>query len=104
MLGVTTFQTRMAENQVHLDRLLVKVDKARDLNVQLSRERAELLSPVRLGAEAERMKMALPETVGFVSVDTDTYRAVLEGAPVAADATRIAESEDSTPVDVGTAP
>jgi len=50
MLGVTTFQTRMAENQVHLDRLLVKVDKARDLNVQLSRERAELLSPVRLGA------------------------------------------------------
>jgi len=50
------------------------------------------------------MKMALPETVGFVSVDTDTYRAVLEGAPVAVDATRIAESEDSTPVDVGTAP
>lgn len=82
MLGVTTFQTRMAENQVNLDRLLVKVDKARDLNVKLSRQRAELLSPVRLGKEADRMKMAAPDTVGFVTVDRDTYRAVLEGSSV----------------------
>ena len=95
MLGVTTFQTRMAESQVKLDQLQVRVDKARSLNEQLTRQRGELLSPARLGAEASRLKMVAADTVGFVRVDDATYRTVLVGGSVGA----------STPQSVsGTAP
>lgn len=77
MLGVTTFQTRMAEEQVKLDQLQVKVDKARALHQSLERERAELRSPVNLGREAATMKMGAAEAVGFVTVDAQTYTEVL---------------------------
>lgn len=77
MLGITTFQTRMAEDQVQLDRLLVKVDKARTLHQTLERQQAELRSPVRLGREASRLHLVAAEAVGFVEVDTATYRTVL---------------------------
>ncbi|MEI7991211.1 MAG: hypothetical protein WCH93_02145 [Actinomycetota bacterium] len=77
MLGVTTFQTRMAEEQVKLDQLQVKVDKARELHQSLERERAELRSPVHLGREAATMKMSAADAVGFVAVDAQTYTEVL---------------------------
>ena len=77
MLGITTFQTRMAEDQVQLDRLLVKVDKARALHQTLERQEAELRSPVRLGREAARLHLVAADTVGFVDVDQSTYRTVL---------------------------
>ena len=77
MLGITTFQTRMAEDQVQLDRLLVKVDKARALQQTLERQQAELRSPVRLGREASRLNLVSAEAVGFVEVDAATYRTVL---------------------------
>ena len=77
MLGITTFQTRMAEDQVQLDRLLVKVDKARALQQNLERQQAELLSPVRLGREASRLHLVPADTVGFVEVNPTTYRTVL---------------------------
>ncbi|CAB4691277.1 MAG: hypothetical protein F2934_02350 [Actinobacteria bacterium] len=77
MLGVTTFQTRMAEEQVKLDQLQVKVDKARELHQSLERERAELRSPVHLGREAATMKMSAADAVGFVTVDAQTYTEVL---------------------------
>lgn len=80
MLGVTTFQTRMAQDQVELDQLQAKVVKARLLHQELERQQSDLRSPVRLGREATRLGLAPAEAVGFVSVDSDTYSGVLESA------------------------
>jgi cell division protein FtsL len=80
MLGITTFQTRMAQDQVELDQLQAKVVKARLLRQELEREQAELRSPVRLGREAAKMGMVPADAVGFVTVDGSTYTTVLAGA------------------------
>lgn len=77
MLGITTFQTRMAQDQVELDQLQAKVVKARLLHQELERQQADLRSPVRLGREASKLGMVPAETVGFVTVDGETYTGVL---------------------------
>lgn len=78
MLGITTFQTRMAQDQVELDQLQAKVVKARLLRQELEREQADLRSPVRLGREATKLGMVPADAVGFVTVDGATYSGVLE--------------------------
>ena len=77
MLGVTTFQTRMAQDQVELDRLELKVDKAEALHQVLARQQAELRSPVRLGRAAGTMHLAPTDAVGFIEVDPQTLTKVL---------------------------
>ena len=77
LLLQVVFHSRMAEEQVKLDQLQVKVDKARALHQSLERERAELRSPVHLGREAATMKMSAADAVGFVTVDAQTYTEVL---------------------------
>jgi hypothetical protein len=77
MLGITTFQTRMAQTQVEIDQLQRKIDRARATKVSLERQQAELRSPVRLGREAESMGMVQASAVGFVQVDSETYVAAI---------------------------
>lgn len=92
MLGITTFQTRMAQTQVEIDQLQRKIDGARATKVSLERQRAELRSPVRLGREAEAMGMVQASSVGFVQVDSDTYVAA-----IAASGQMTQGSDGSTP-------
>ncbi len=73
MLGIATFQTRMAQTQVEIDQLQRSIDRARATKQSLERQRAELRSPVRLGREAQAMGMVQAGTVGFVQVDLETY-------------------------------
>ena len=73
MLGIATFQTRMAQNQVEIDQLQRSIDRARATNQSLQRQRAELRSPSRLGREAQAMGMVQAGAVGFVQVDLETY-------------------------------
>jgi len=77
MLGLTVFQTRMAQQQVRIDQLEKQVDEARSKREDLLRRRAELRAPQRLGEEAERLGMVPAEAASFVEVDEDVYAAVL---------------------------
>ena len=77
MLGLTTFQTRMAQQQVRIDQLQELVTQGKKDHQLLLRQRAELRSPQRLGAESERLGMVQAQALGFVTVDAATYAAVL---------------------------
>lgn len=77
MLGLTTFQTRMAQEQVRIDQLDEQVDSAKARQELLLRRRAELRAPQRLAAESERLGMVQAEAIDFVTVDPLMYAEVL---------------------------
>jgi len=77
MLGLTTFQTRMAQQQVRIDQLQAEVDSAKERQELLLRRRAELRAPQRLAAESERLGMVQAEAIDFVTVDPAIYAQVL---------------------------
>jgi hypothetical protein len=77
MLGLTTFQTRMAQQQVRIDQLDRQVDSAKARHADLLRQRAELRSMQRLDAESKRLGMQQAQAVGFVTVDPNIYASVL---------------------------
>jgi hypothetical protein len=68
LLGITVFQTRLAERQLQLDRVERQVSVARDRYDQLRQARAQLRSPERLAAEALQMGMVPGAPVEFVEV------------------------------------
>jgi hypothetical protein len=80
MLGITVFQTRMAQQQVQLDQLQVAVDKAQARHQELVRSQAELRSPQRIGLSAHTLGLVAPSAVGFVTVDRATYVDVVAGS------------------------
>jgi hypothetical protein len=69
MLGVTVFQTRLAERQLQLDRIERDVNTARDRYDQLRQVRAILRSPERLAAEAAANGLVPAAGSEFVEVD-----------------------------------
>jgi hypothetical protein len=69
MLGVTVFQTRLAERQLQLDRTERQVSVARDRYDQLRQVRAVLRSPERLAAEAAANGLVPGGGSEFVEVD-----------------------------------
>ena len=80
MLGITVFQTRMAQQQLQLDQLQVAVDKAQARHRDLVRSQADLRSPQLLGNSAHTLGMVPPSAVGFVTVDRSTYASVVAGS------------------------
>lgn len=80
MLGITVFQTRMAQQQVQLDQLQVAVDKAQARHQELLKAQAELRSPQRIGISAHTLGLVTPSAVGFVTVDRSTYAEVVAGS------------------------
>jgi hypothetical protein len=71
MLGATALQTRLAQNQLQLDRLERDLAAAKETYDVLRRQRAELRSPERLMIEAGALGMVRGETADFVSVPPD---------------------------------
>ncbi len=57
LLGVTVFQTRLAQNQLELDRVERAVDAERERFDELRLQRAELRSPAYLAAAAASIGM-----------------------------------------------
>jgi hypothetical protein len=77
MLGLTVFQTRMAQQQVRIDQLEAGVDDAREAREALLRRRAELRAPQRLAEAALALGMKQADAVNFVEVEPDLYAEVL---------------------------
>lgn len=76
LLGITAFQTRLAERQLQLDRVERQVSAARDHYDQLRQARAQLRSPERLAAEAMALGMVPGSRTEFVDVPPDVVVAV----------------------------
>jgi cell division protein FtsL len=69
MLGLTTFQARIAADQLQLDRLDHQVTDAQSRYEQLRLEVARLESPTRVVAAAHELGMVQPETPIYLSPD-----------------------------------
>lgn len=69
LFAVTAFQTRLAQNQLELDRTDDQISVERERYDQLRLQRAELLAPERLMAEAAALGMVPGSATEFVSVD-----------------------------------
>ena len=68
-LGAVAFQTKLAQNQLALDRTERSVRTAREHYDVLRRQRAELRSPVRLSLEATRLGMQPAQNGEFLTID-----------------------------------
>jgi cell division protein FtsL len=69
MLGLTTFQARIAADQLQLDRLDAQVTEAQSRYEQLRLEVAKLESPTRVVAAAKRLGMVQPAAPIYLSPD-----------------------------------
>lgn len=69
LLGAVAFQTRLAQNQLSLDRTERAVREARDRYDILRRQRAQLRAPNRLAIEATRLGMGPAETGELMTID-----------------------------------
>lgn len=76
LLGITIFQTRLAERQLQLDRLERQVSASRDRYDQLRQHRAQLRAPERLAAEAMQLGMVPGAAVEFVEVPSEVVAIV----------------------------
>jgi hypothetical protein len=79
-LGAVAFQTRLAQNQLALDRTERAVKDARERYDILRRQRAELRSPNRLALEAIRLGMVPAENGEFMTVPPEVVAAVAAAA------------------------
>jgi hypothetical protein len=80
MLGLVVFQTRIAQDQLVLDRLEVQVRDARARYDLLRRERAELRAPERIASAAAELGMEQGTIDEFVSVPADVAAEVYAAA------------------------
>lgn len=76
MLGLTVFQTRLAEDQLDIDRAEDGVELARSRFAELRKENAELRSPERIAAEAAKLGLVPGRTSAFITVDPAAVMAV----------------------------
>jgi cell division protein FtsL len=76
MFGVTAFQTKLAENQLQIDRTEAQIAEQRELYDQLRLQSATLRSPERLTTEAKALGMQPAGPVEFVPVDPAAVSAV----------------------------
>ena len=88
LLGAAVFHTQLAERQLRIDELERAVNKERDGFDELRFQRAELRSPVRLAAEAERLGMIPGDTGDFVEIDPWKLAQQLAAAGVVDDRSR----------------
>jgi len=72
LLGTVALQTRIAQNQLALDKTDRAVKVARERYDLLRRARAELRSPNRLAVEADRLGMIPAEKGEFMTIDPAT--------------------------------
>ena len=77
MMAVVVAQTRIAENQMQLDRIESRIESERDRYNQLRLERSLLREPARLVVEARSLGMQPGIGVDFTTVDPMTVAAVL---------------------------
>lgn len=77
MMAVVVAQTRIAENQMQLDRIESRIESERDRYNQLRLERSLLREPARLVVEARALGMQPGIGVDFTTVDPMTVAAVL---------------------------
>lgn len=77
MMAVVVAQTRIAENQMQLDRIESRIGSERDRYNQLRLERSQLREPARLVVEARALGMQPGVGVDFTTVDPMTVAAVL---------------------------
>lgn len=77
LLGVTAFQTRLAQHQLELDRTERAVAAERERFDQLRLERAELRAPARLATEAAALGMVPGTGTEFVTVTPGVVEQVL---------------------------
>ena len=77
MMAVVVAQTRIAENQMQLDRIESRIESERDRYNQLRLERSLLREPARLVVEARALGMQPGVGVDFTTVDPMTVAAVL---------------------------
>src|SRR5882672_8413508 len=79
-LGAVAFQTKLAQNQLALDKVEREVATARERYDVLRRQRAELRSPNRLAIEATRLGMKPAENGEFMTITPDVAASVAAAA------------------------
>ena len=77
LLGAVAFQTKLAQNQLALDKTERAVRDARERYDVLRRQRAQLRSPNRLAIEAGALGMVPAETGELITIDPATVAAVM---------------------------
>jgi cell division protein FtsL len=80
LFAVTAFQTRLAQNQLELDRTDDQISIERERYDQLRLERAELLAPQRLVERATALGMVPGSSTEFVAVSDRTVAEVAVSA------------------------
>jgi len=80
LLGAVAFQTRLAQNQLALDKTEKEVRDARTRYDILRRQRAQLLAPERLAIEAGRLGMAPAKSQEFMTVSPTAEADVMASA------------------------
>lgn len=93
LFAVTAFQTRIAENQLDLDRLDDRIAVQRETFTRLRLERATLMAPDRLMAEASALGMEPGGETVFVTISPDVV------AQVAVSASGVPQRSRQTHVD-----
>lgn len=76
LLGVTAFQTSLAERQLHLDEVERRVEAAQATYDRLREQRAVLRSPERLALEAAGLGLVPGRGTEFIAVPPDVVAAV----------------------------
>lgn len=76
MFAVTAFQTKLAENQLQIDRTEEQIAAQRELYDQLRLQSATLRAPERLTTDAKALGMQPAGPVEFVPVDPAAIAAV----------------------------
>ena len=94
MLALTVFQTRLAENQLDIDRAEEAVDLARARFSELRKENASLRSPERIAEEAGTMGLVPGRSSNFVVVDPTVIQMIAVAAGDGLDPLGIGGLED----------
>ncbi len=94
MLALTVFQTRLAENQLDIDRAEEAVDLARARFSELRKENASLRSPERIAEEAGAMGLVPGRSSNFVVVDPTVIQMIAVAAGDGLDPLGIGGLED----------
>lgn len=83
MFGAAIFHTQLAERQLEIDALENRVAEERQRFDDLRLERAQLRSPVRLAAEADRLGMVLAPQSRYLEIDQWAFaRQVAAAGPI----------------------
>jgi cell division protein FtsL len=80
LFAVTAFQTRLAQNQLEIDRTDEQIGLERERYDRLRLERAELLAPDRLMTQAAALGMVPGSSTEFVAVPSRTVAEIAVSA------------------------